>query len=360
MLQTMPRASASYATTSSRVTVDSSNYKAIRQEIFQRNITAAKYAMPEDEYLKIYKKARSARPADPGPRPRLSRIANPTQRKAYQLKWEAWKWDSAEFKANEEFRAAFKQDMLTRLPDSFVKSITDPDLGTMHLSDEDCLKLADKTFGTISPAALAQLKRNLPTAIVRTPDELKDVANQQRGYYAIAKSAGQETGENEKVSNFMNLLDEGLAVYRVLFNKTYKKIEDRKFELAVEEMIEAAEELALTDHSANSALVTNSINAPNSYNEFMANAATAALPAGFTKPKRNNFNKRMKANTNAPGTNKIMDQSSLSYCWSHGPNRSHSSQECTHQHPNHDMTATLTNQKGGRKDIWKAGDVVGP
>ena len=36
-------------------TIDASNYRATRQLIFQRNVVAAKDAMPDDEYVKTFK-----------------------------------------------------------------------------------------------------------------------------------------------------------------------------------------------------------------------------------------------------------------------------------------------------------------
>ena len=363
MLRTVSRTPTSNTTTGSRVVhVDSSNYKIIRQEIFSRNVIAAKCAMPIAEYIKTFKTTRDPRPMDPGPRPILPTLTNDAKRKKYQLKWDAWKWDSERFKENETLRAALKEDILTTLPESFVKSITDPDLGIMHLTDEECLNLADKEFGTISPAALALLKQSLPKEIAKTAEEIKELANKQRNYYAVAKSAGEETGENEKVSNFMNLMHESLSMHKIIFNKTYKSIGDRKFETAVNEMVEAAEEISLDSNmSANFVLVTKPTSVPTNYNEYMANAAAAATAAGFTKPKRSNDGRNnyiRKNSTRAPSTS--IDPSTLSYCWSHGPNRSHDSQSCREPHPNHDTTATFTNQKGGRRNIWRTGETVGP
>jgi hypothetical protein len=234
----------------------------------------------------------------------------------------------------------------------------------MHLSDETCLKLADKKFGTISPAALALLKQNLPNETVKTAEEIRELANKQRNYYAVAKSAGEETGENEKVSNFMNLMHESLNMYKVIFNKTYKSIDERKFETAVDEMVEAAEEISLSSNlSANSALVKKQDDVPTSYEEFMANAAAAATAAGFKRPKRNNSGNNNYARNKSMSTNPSSTTSNpttLLYCWSHGPNKSHDSQSCTNHHVNHDKTATFSNQKGGRKDKWRFGDTIGP
>ena len=331
-------------TTSSiaRNNVDSSNYKIVRNRLFQRNPIAAMDAISLEEFKQIHKlNDRDKRPSKPRRRPVLP--ANPTamQQKTFQVKFDVYKYNETLYKENEALRAAFKEDILESLPESFVDGITDPDTGTMHLTDEEVLNLADKEFGTISPAALELLKSMLPTTSVRTVDEIKELANTYKNYYAVAKSAGSETAECDKVATFLGLMHESFAAYKIFFNKVYKNIPDRKFETAVADMIEAAKELSLSSNiaSANSAVATKPTTVITSYNQHMANAAAEARAAGFTKPK---------------------STSTQQYCWTHGPNKTHASKNCRWPHKNHDKSATMTDQKGGKQTDWKRGDEVGP
>ena len=56
------------------------------------------------------------------------------QQKTFQVKFDVYKYNETLYKENEALRAAFKEDILESLPESFVDGITDPDTGTMHLT----------------------------------------------------------------------------------------------------------------------------------------------------------------------------------------------------------------------------------
>ena len=339
--------------------VTPSNYKMVRQSIFNRHPEAAKDAMSAIEYREIFQRKQPKALCNPGIRPILIPNPNADDIKAFQVEWEAWKWDKNEFKEKQKRDDAMKEDMLSRMSPVFVQSITHPQYGLLHLSNKQVLKLADTEYGKITPAGLAALKDLLSTKPIETAEEIKIAANEQRNYYAVAKSAGQETSENEKVTTFMNLIHPSLAVYKVIYNKAYKDIASREFEIAVKEMIEAAEEVALEPVPANAATILPALNKPTSYEEFMANAVTAAIAAGFTKPiasRKPNGNPRNNRSTYAA----TRDPSTMKYCWSCGPNHSHSSSECRTPCQNHVSSATYTKQCGGKKTEFVRGCTRGP
>jgi hypothetical protein len=108
-------------------------------------------------------------------------------------------------------------------------------------------------------------------------------------------------------------------------------------------MIAAAEIVSLNNktkssNTANAAVVELSIP------ELVANAVATALAAH--KPATKKLNRKK--------------PHQMSYCWSHGPNGSHNSSQCTSAHAKHIADATFANKKGGKTTVWEKGHTTGP
>jgi hypothetical protein len=331
---------------------NSLEYKKAITQCMGRHREAAKRSISEELYLETFHEVKPAAIANPGPRPpTIGENAQETKQRI--ALFQVWKYDKEEYTKAMEEDEALKNDMLSICPPEAIDALADPNGGTMHLSAEDVLNRFDATYGVITADTLEACRKNLPSSCDGTVQSVQDVINKNTNYYDMSMTAtGQEPPDHEKIYALKALLPAEFALPIALHDNKHKNVKDRKFKKFAAAMILAAGTLAAAGHTAaaNSATtVTTVAAAPTTVtHEFLANAIATAITAA-SKSGIKTASKRKKK----PASGKF-------YCWSHGINKSHAGQDCMTPHDNHDPTANLKNQRGGKTTVWERGQDLGP
>lgn len=327
------------------------DYKKAITQCYGRHREATKRAIPEDLHIKMFHEEKSPIIVNPGPRPSTVG-ADEEETKLRLAQFPPWKFDHELFiKATEEDNM-FKDDLTSICPPEALDALADPNGGIMHLSAADVLKNFNAIYGVITADTLEECRKALPTSCDGTVLSVQNVVNKFTHYHDTSLTAtGQEPPDHEKISALKALLPTSeYALPIALFDNKYKNVKNRKFKKFAAAMLLAAGTLAATGHRANSATAIATVDAaPTTITrEFLANAIATAITAANKS--------RFKATSNKSNTSK----KNTFYCWSHGINKSHAGPDCMTPHDNHQPTATLKNQKGGKTTVWERGQDVGP
>lgn len=246
------------------------------------------------------------------------------------------------FKHQETLKHAAKTELLTISPSTIRQLLSDPEHGTMHLHVRTIFAATEQKYRIITGDTLIMAKSMLPKSCTRDPESIRLAACEHRSYYSLRMKANQPTAEHDKFNQFLELLSNvDFGLFKQLFKRSHPTLAEQTFELLVSEAITEAETMPSTPNfTANSATLR-------SYDDYIANAVRAAAAAGFV-PHAINAGP-------ATGQGTVMH-----YCWSHGPNTSHNSQDCRHRHDRHKATATAADKQGGRTVVWTQHSKLGP
>jgi hypothetical protein len=242
----------------------------------------------------------------------------------------------------------FKKGMTEISPAEAIDAIAHPQHGLLRVTPAAMYAALNEQFGTLEATTLETLEADIPIVCGTTVTCAKKVINQLRHLFTTATTGGQPCPQMIKVRMLLRIISPNpeFGIYVILYNNAYKTMETRLFETLATDMLAAAEIISLTKPSstANAAIVEPTLT------ELVANAVTTAFAAHKTAPKT----------LNRKRGNPRKQPHLMPYCWSHGPNTSHDSSQCTSAHSKHIATATFANKQGGKATVWERGQPTGP
>jgi hypothetical protein len=332
---------------------DSSDYGKSRREFLEKYQLITHLILSPEEYQNIFAREKSAILAHPGDIPDAAAIgATADARSQASEALKRYQFASDNYKHQETMHHQAKLDWLEACPTSVKQLLSDPDKGTMHISIGDILVITDTKFKTITADTLHMAESELPTSCGVDPESVRQAACKCTSFHTLCSKAGQAQSEFQKVSRFMAILPEpDFDLFKRFYKRAYPILADQKFDTLVAEAITEAESMIQDNlkRRANSITTSHATKSTHlhSYDEFMANAARAAVAAGLVPP-------TVAGPPPGPGT------ANPFYCWTHGPNTTHHSQDCKFRHPKHNAAATFANKRNGRTDTWTKHGKPGP
>lgn len=317
----------------------------------------ARRSLTEAQCQAMFLKHQLALLVDPGTRPRGVLIGDTAiLRRFKESELKLWLIDKEAYDKQVDGMKAYKKRLLNGCPVEALDGLTHGVTGTNHLDPTAINVALYAKYGTISSDTLRDAKKLLPTVLHgASTKDLQGAVNSLNKYFHLKEAALQPSSNDDKIVALMNLLPSVYDIHIVLYDKDHSALVDRTFETFSTAMLLASKQIR-TDPSANS--VSTTATEFKSWNEFMANAAAAATAAGYSKPKYANVIPLARNSPNAHLASLAPHQ--MHYCWSHGPNASHSSTDCKKKHINHVNTATFANNHGGKTTVWERNQNLGP
>jgi len=245
----------------------------------------------------------------------------------HSANWTHWTHRNEMYKSQQRDLTAFKVNLISALDPSTLARLTDPVLGTRHLTIR--LILADllTNYGTLTPADISRNEARLRVPY-QPAGNLTDYITQQAQAHAIAASNGQGFPEAQKVKYLIdglgpsNLFQERVTHWQIQL----PSVSDQTFALL---------SVAVKSYDAN------------------RDRSATSRTHGYAAP--------VLASPAQPVVTRIPKQrlpSGSTYCWTHGPDRGHDSAlwttataktkpGCRHPSAGHQPTATYTQRLGG-------------
>ena len=336
---------------------DQRTFNTTMLKVAANNKRAARRAMTQARCQLIWGRDRLAAIADPGACPdAVAADDNAAVRAVKESALKVWTVMHALFEKQEEEDELYQQALLDCCPDEALDSLTSGTTGTNHLTPATTLIPLYDAYGIIDADTLKEAKKLLPTVLHdHSLKGVQTLVNQQNSFNDLMMAAGQAQSDHVRNQALSDLLPDSFEVYKTLYEKDHLLLANRTWLTFSAAMISASKKIRF-DPSANS---TTSVKL-NSYDEYMAQAVSAAAAAGYTKPKY--VKPPARASPPAPASFPVsqVQACDMPYCWSHGPNYSHSSAHCKKRHPNHVDTATFQNKHGGKATVWAQKQALGP
>lgn len=267
-----------------------------------------------------------------------------------------WQYNLDRFEKQAKARKELKTAMLASLDANTLAALTDPDYGTRKVTAADVLACLDRRFGDATVVDLHANRAKLRVPF-RATDDFEKFIYTHRDAHTYARRCKQEIGEAEKVALFTDAITPcGLFERKLfLFSDINPDVHQQTFvNLAAMMLHEWRSHTSKLPSSAlkNPAVAANAaatINSSDEHAELLAFRAAAASgkappppppPAG--KPKKPKMTAAEYAARN------------VHYCWTHGPQCGHKSDECKSPGAGHRTEATDTNRLGGLevKKVW--------
>ena len=305
------------------------DYNAARLEFIERNLVIAHLLLPAAEYLAIFATNPSVAIPNPGPAPEAAEAGNTAEERQLATQdFDRWKSLNALYKEQQQQLMGAKVDLIEIMPNDVKESLKEVtgtvSKGLLNKPAPILLKEIDALYNVITTETLKKVKSELPRKCNGDPKSIREVSVKYRTMFQLFATAGQPISQHDQVNMFSETLPPSFDIFFRFFDIKHPLVADKTFELLVKEALDESEKLAI---SANN----------------VANVATTPAPAV----------------TRAPHGGSVP---TYNYCWSHGlvKSRKHNSASCIKKHPNHNVTATLNDKKGGKQTTWEECQVLGP
>jgi len=273
----------------------------------------------------------------PGLEPNLANDANALAVSRHNAEWASWKFQHEQFQKQQAELNAFKLLFLQSLDKTTLQRLSHPINGTRQLSVADIHAFLGARFGTMVSVDLISLSSTL-AAPHRLETPIENLLQKHRDAHGIAASQQQPFPEYQKVQLFRVAVKpcgifEPCILAWLLANAT---VATQTFDSLATAILSFSDNFDQTSTAASlgysAAVEANSLPPAIPIQDLIASAVSAALLAHSTPSSP-------KPTPSKQGTK---------YCWTHGIQGSHTSQECQHRRNGHKERASLANKMGGK------------
>lgn len=275
-----------------------------------------------------------------------------------------WQHTSKEYKQQQEDLMAFRKAFIAKIDDAILRAMSEPDtnFGVSRRAIPWMFAWLDTKYNAPTTEVIAAAAKLMTVPFVDNGDQT--VVQYMDKHHAVPHrvAASMVNGAYHETTK-VRALTEGLVPcgefkdVLAFFRRTHKTVPEQTYALLSamveeEEPSRAAQKMsagsglvnqATTDpafkalcdqvagmHAVVTSLAANAAAAQQSTSKRPARGASKA-PAAAPAPRGGNDNKRERTH----------------YCWTHGPNLSHNSADCSWPNANHQDAATYSNQLGG-------------
>ena len=277
----------------------------------------------------------------PGAEPVLGNGSNALAVSIHRTQWDQWKFTTQQYQTQQHDLFAFKTIFLAAIDAVSLRRLTDPTTGTMQLTIRDLDAFLLQHHGTLVVSDYTTLLAQLSMPyVLGTP--LADLIQRHRDAHAIALAQAQPFPPVQTVhylkaalhpcGRFENCLMVWQLAHPLVANQTFAGLVT-----AVEDFHDSIDNKATSSSLGYSASVSSTPLTLQLVTDLIAAAVSAAPPRPSTA--------LVPANKSRVPS---MSRPRIYYCWTHGMKQNHTSRECLHPAPGHDVHATATDTKGGR------------
>lgn len=289
----------------------------------------------------------------PNPAP-FALLPAPGEMPAAGAQFGGWQYTANEYRQEQVDRLAFRKVLLSKIDPGSIRAMSEANtnFGVTRRSVAWIIAWMDTKYGTATPETIAEAQDSMDVPFVDN-GELTVVQYMDRHHaipHRVAATNGGPYPETTKVRKLIVGLSQCGEFKETIsfFRLTHKTALAQTYAL-LSNMIEEAEPTrAAQKTSSGSGLINQAITDPFVKTlldkiEAMQTAIVAlSANAAVISPKR--LPPRGTPTTGGGGGKK---KEKAFYCWTHGPNNSHNSADCSRPHADHQDTATYRNKMGG-------------